>query len=76
VAAALTAGADTAWLIWNIQSAAIIGGHLLAVAASHVIAWRCYGSARRAAVSQVPLAGLMVAYTVFGLWLLSTPTGY
>ena len=76
VAAALTAGADTAWLIWNLQSAAIIGGHLLAVAASHVIAWRCYGSARRAAVSQVPLAGLMVAYTVFGLWLLSTPTGY
>ncbi|PSM19883.1 hypothetical protein [Nitratireductor sp. StC3] len=76
VAAALTAGADTAWLIWNIQSAAIVGGHLLAVAASHVIAWRCYGSARRAAISQIPLAGLMVAYTVFGLWLLSTPTGY
>ncbi|MVA97738.1 hypothetical protein GN330_10830 [Nitratireductor sp. CAU 1489] len=76
VAAALTAGADTAWLIWNLQSAAIIGGHLLAVAASHVIAWRCYGSAGRAAISQIPLAGLMVIYTVFGLWLLSTPTGY
>ena len=29
---------------------------------------------RRAVLSQLPLAVLMVGYTVFGLWLLSTPT--
>ncbi len=28
---------------------------------------------RRAVLSQVPLALLMVLYTLFGLWLLSTP---
>ena len=27
-----------------------------------------------AALSQFPLTVLMIAYTVFGLWLLSTPT--
>ena len=76
VSAAVTAGAEMAWVMWNIQSAAIISGHLLAVAASHVVAWRMHGSTARAARSQIPLAILMVAYTVFGLWLLSTPTGY
>jgi hypothetical protein len=29
----------------------------------------------RAVLGQVPLALFMVAYTVFGLWLLATPRG-
>lgn len=74
VTAGIVAGADSAWMIWNVQAAAIIFGHVLGVGAAHVIAWRRYGDARAAAVSQIPLAILMVAYTVFGLWLLSTPT--
>jgi hypothetical protein len=28
---------------------------------------------RKAMISQIPLAALMVFYTLFGLWLLSTP---
>ena len=28
----------------------------------------------RAALSQLPLTVLMIAYTIFGLWLLATPT--
>ena len=31
------------------------------------------GAPRAAFVSQVPLAALMVAYTLFGLWLLAAP---
>ncbi|GAB5507518.1 MAG: hypothetical protein Rhirs2KO_26810 [Rhizobiaceae bacterium] len=75
VAAAATAGYDAAWIIWNLQSAAIIGGHLIAVILAHALAFRIYGSAGQAARSQIPLAILMVGYTVFGLWLLSSPTG-
>lgn len=74
VQAGLLTGAESAWLVWNLQSAAIIGGHVLAVLVAHVIAARLYGSARDAASSQLPLAALMAGYTVFGLWLLSSPT--
>ena len=67
-------GAEMAWLVWNLQAAAIIGGHLLAVLVAHAIAHRLHGNGDEAGLSQVPLAALMVAYTVFGLWLLSSPT--
>ena len=62
-------------IIWNVVAGAIVVGHLWAVILAHAIAIRVQGTPRRAAISQVPLAALMVAYTVFGLWLLSTPTG-
>jgi hypothetical protein len=75
VIAGATAGYESAWIVWNLQSAAIIGGHLLAVILAHALAYRLSGSARSAALSQIPLAILMVGYTVFGLWLLSSPTG-
>lgn len=74
VQAGITMGAQSAWVIWNLQAGAIIAGHLLAVVAAHVIAFRLYGSERAATRSQAVLAALMVAYTVFGLWLLSSPT--
>lgn len=74
VQAGIVLGAHSAWVIWNAQAAAIIGGHVLAVVIAHTIAYRLYGSGRRAALSQLPMAVLMIGYTVFGLWLLSTPT--
>ncbi|WP_246658683.1 hypothetical protein [Mesorhizobium sp. J18] len=74
VQAGVALGAQSAWMIWNAQVAAIIGGHMLAVVIAHVIAYRIHGSQRDAATSQIPLAALMVGYTVFGLWLLSSPT--
>ncbi len=76
VSAGSVLGAESAWIIWNVQAIAIILGHVLAVASAHLIAWRRHGSARAATLSQIPVAILMVTYTVFGLWLLSTPTGY
>ena len=67
-------GADRAWLIWNFQAAAIVGGHLLAVLVAHVVAFRRHGAVEAAVRSQVALAVLMVGYTVLGLWLLAAPT--
>jgi hypothetical protein len=55
--------------IWNAQFALILGAHLLAV----LIALRLAGP--RPAVAHLPMTALMVAYTVFGLWLLSAATG-
>lgn len=74
VSAAIAAGSDAAWAVWNAQAAAIVAGHVLAVLAAHLLAFRLHEMPRAAALSQLPLTLLMVAYTVFGLWLLSTPT--
>lgn len=76
VLAGATAGHESAWVIWNLQAAAIVAGHVFGVAIAHVQALRLTGEERRAAVAELPLAALMVGYTVLGLWLLSTPTGY
>lgn len=74
VSAAIAAGSDAAWVIWNTQAAAIVGGHILAVMAAHLLAFRLHDTIAAASLSQFPLVVLMIAYTVFGLWLLSTPT--
>src|SRR5688572_18837149 len=60
-------------LIWNLQAAGIVVGHVVAVLAAHLITLRLDTARRAALLSQAPLALLMVAYTLFGLWLLSTP---
>ena len=73
VHAGILMGADRVWLIWNLQALAIVGGHLLAVLVAHVAAFRLHGTAQGAARSQLPLAVLMVFYTMLGLWLLSAP---
>lgn len=62
-------------LIWLVQAAAIVIGHIIAILVAHEIALRRLGSHRAAVISQLPVAGFMVAYTFFGLWLLSVPTG-
>ena len=72
--AGVVMGHEAAWVIWNFQAAAIVGGHVLAVLVAHALAFRLHPSPRAATLSQLPLTVLMVAYTVFGLWLLSTPT--
>jgi hypothetical protein len=59
--------------IWNAQTAAIVIGHVAAIVLAHALAIRHFEAHGRAALSQTPLALLMVLYTLFGLWLLSTP---
>jgi hypothetical protein len=60
-------------VLWNAQAVAIIVGHVLAVLIAHLLAGRLHPDGKDASLSQLPLTGLMVAYTVLGLWLLSTP---
>lgn len=74
VHAGIVMGHDGAWAIWNAQAAAIVGGHVLAVLVAHMLALRLHSDPRQAMLSQLPLAILMVGYTLFGLWLLSTPS--
>ncbi|RWM82149.1 MAG: hypothetical protein EOR84_34470 [Mesorhizobium sp.] len=73
IEAGAAAGAGSAWWLWNVQAGVIIIGHMLAVLVAHGLAWRLHRVAARAALSQFPLTVLMIAYTVFGLWLLATP---
>jgi hypothetical protein len=73
VSVGIVAGAEHAWAIWNFQAAAIIGGHVVAVLVAHGLAGKLHAAPSRATLGQLPLTLLMIAYTVFGLWLLSTP---
>jgi hypothetical protein len=61
-------------LLWQLQVGAIVLGHILAIALAHLIAVERLGDNRAALMSQLPLALLMVGYTLFGLWLLAAPT--
>ena len=60
-------------LIWNLQTAGIVIGHVTGIVLAHLLALKHFGDGRSAILSQAPLAVLMVLYTLFGLWLLSTP---
>jgi hypothetical protein len=60
-------------LIWYLQTAAIVLGHVAGIVLAHLIAFRKVGKGQSGAAIQIPLAVLMVIYTLFGLWLLSTP---
>ena len=75
ISAGLVMGPGAAWVLWNLQAAAIVGAHVLAVILAHMLSERLHGSSRTAARSQIPLTILMILYTVLGLWLLATPTG-
>ena len=73
VRTAISSGSAAAWMLWNAQAAAIIAGHVLAVLIAHLLAGRLHPDGKDAALCQMPLTVLMIAYTVLGLWLLSTP---
>jgi hypothetical protein len=75
VEAGVVLGPQAAWTLWNLQAGAIILAHALAVLVAHALAGRLTPQPGRTLVGQLPLAVLMVGYTVLGLWLLSTPTG-
>jgi hypothetical protein len=59
--------------IFDTETIAIALGHIVGIVMAHLIAMRLFPTPRQAIVSQIPLAALMVFYTGFGLWLLSTP---
>jgi hypothetical protein len=67
---ALWKGIAPAGVVWWIQVLLIVFGHVVAVFAAHRLALRS-STRYRAFAAQLPLVGLMVAYTVAGLWVLA-----
>jgi hypothetical protein len=59
--------------IYNIQTSVIVLAHMMAVFAAHRFALSQARTRRQALIGQIPMIMLMLGYTVFGLWLLSTP---
>jgi hypothetical protein len=66
----LNTGIVPAGGVWALQVLLIVWGHVVAVFAAHRLAVRD-SSRTRALLVQAPLVGLMVLYTVAGLWVLA-----
>jgi hypothetical protein len=64
---------DSVRLIWRCQIASIVIAHVVAIAIAHLLALRRVERRRTAIIGQLPMTALMIGYTLFGLWLLSTP---
>jgi hypothetical protein len=56
---------------WYLQAGALVLGHVLGLVIAHDKALALFGSSRVALRTQYAMLGLMVLYTVGGLWLLS-----
>jgi len=56
---------------WYVQVGALVAGHVAGLAIAHDRAVSVFPSRRDATRSQIPMLGLMVLYTVGGLWVLS-----
>jgi hypothetical protein len=63
-------GITPAGVVWGLQVGLIVWGHVAAVFAAHRLAL-ADRSRGRALATQAPLVGLMVLYTVAGLWVLA-----
>lgn len=63
---------DMGW-VWHVQVASILLGHIASVYVAHEAARHLYASPRSVWLSQIPLLILMMAFTVFGLWILAQP---
>lgn len=66
--------ASGAHTIFAIQTAAIVAGHVAGIVIAHLVVLEWGLKRREAAFIEAPLAVLMIAYTAFGLWALSSPS--
>jgi len=57
------------------QATAVVAGHILSIIIAHAAAYSLFKNNKVATISQIPLALFMIAYTLFGLWLLAAPRG-
>ncbi len=62
-----------AQVVWYLQIALIVMGHMLAVYVAHVRALLLARHGRDAVLSQLPMLVLMVVYTMSSLWMLAQP---
>lgn len=61
--------------IWLTQAGAVVMSHVLSVIMTHHTAGNILKRRKEIFIIQVGLSALMIAYTVFGLWLLASPRG-
>ncbi len=64
-------GAINSEIVWYIQVATLLAGHIAGLMLAHDRAITCWGDYRKAARSQYWMLAVMVAFTCFGLFLLS-----
>jgi hypothetical protein len=64
-------GVLSANTIWYVQALALVAGHVAGLAVAHDRAVTVFREREAALRSQYAILGLMVVYTVGGLWLLS-----
>ena len=60
-------------LVWYVQIVLIVLGHVIAVYLSHLRAGERFKNAAQVLLSQYPMLGLMVLYTMTSLWILAQP---
>ena len=61
--------------IWLTQAGAVVFSHILSVLMAHHVAGTLVANRKDIVLLQLGISVLMVAYTVFGLWLLATARG-
>jgi len=66
-------GIASPYVFWYGAVTLVVAGHVIAVYLAHAVALREFGSRRLAALSQLPMLALMVAYTMLSLWILAQP---
>jgi len=59
--------------VWHSQVGLILIGHIISVFLSHRVALRVFPSRGHAFWGQLPMLFLMIALTLFGLWILAQP---
>lgn len=64
----------TVW-VGIVQLSFILGGHVLAIVASHRSAFERFDSRIQAIRSEAPVTAAMVVYTVVGMWILTAAAG-
>jgi len=60
-------------MLWNVQVALIVIGHVVAVIIAHAIAERYFKDSRKALISQYPMLALMIFYSCLSLWIMAQP---
>ena len=66
---------ESSRIIFLTQVTAVVTGHILSIIVAHAAAYSLFKNNKLATISQIPLATFMIAYTLFGLWLLAAPRG-
>lgn len=66
---------QTVKTIWLTQASVVVFSHIVSVLMGHHIAHKLYNNNKDVVLVQVGLTALMIAYTIFGLWLLASPRG-